>query len=288
VKRWKKRFDAYQQAHVCLALPVAVVQRYRENLDTRLAALVTFYGFLSVFPLLLLLVTIAGLFLQGTNLNHALVNSALAQFPIIGGTLKQNLHAIARGNVAAGYISIFGILAGAFGVTNALQMAAFTVWRRPLEQWPGLVERLRIGLKIFTTLGLVLLLSSAATGVSTFSNSFFGGEPIIGRAVVLVVAFLINAVGYLAVLRFLAPRGTGLRNLLPGTVVGALGWTILSALSGYLLGHKLQHASQIYGFFAVVLGLVFWINLGAHLFLVASETNVVVAERAWPVTLRRL
>ena len=61
---------------------------------------------------------------------------------------------------------------------------------------------------------------------------------------------------------------------------------MLQVLGGWLIGHRLQHASQLYGLFAVVFGLIFWINLGAQLFLYATELNLVLARREWPRSIR--
>jgi hypothetical protein len=56
----------------------------------------------------------------------------------------------------------------------------------------------------------------------------------------------------------------------------------LQAVGGYLVGHYLRHTSQVYGVFAIVLGLLFWLYLGAQLTLYAAEVNVVAARRLWP------
>jgi uncharacterized BrkB/YihY/UPF0761 family membrane protein len=49
-----------------------------------------------------------------------------------------------------------------------------------------------------------------------------------------------------------------------------------------LVGHVFKHSNQLYGFFGIVLGLVFWISLGSQLFIYASEANVVLDRRLWP------
>ena len=280
-----RTLDSLQQSHPLLAVPSAVLKRYGRDRAGQQAALVTFYGFLSVFPLLLLLVTFAGLFLRGTKLQSDIVNSALSQFPVIGGTLKDNLHAISKGNPAATLVSALGLLWGSLGVTNALQAASQRIWRTPDDEGPGLIPRIVKGLEILLALGALVVLSSVAAGASTIGAGYFGGATIVPRLLAIVVAILVNFVGYVTALWLLAPTRTDLRCLLPGAVIGAVGWTALQAFSGYLLGHQLHHASQIYGFFAVVLGLVFWINLGAQLFLLATETNLVLARHEWPVRL---
>ncbi len=59
-------------------------------------------------------------------------------------------------------------------------------------------------------------------------------------------------------------------------------WVLLQSGGGYLVGHNLKHASQVYGFFAIVLGLLSWLYLAAEATLYAAEVNVVRARRLWP------
>lgn len=282
LKRLVERVDAFQARRLPVAVVVAVIKRYGDDRGGQLAALVTFYGFLSIFPLLLLLITFAGLFLDGTTLQNDIVNSALAQFPVIGGTIRENLHAIARGNATAVVVSFVGLLWGSLGVTSSLQSATARIYRlEPSEEAPWWRRSLN-GFIIVALLGVVVLLSSVAAGLSAFGASFVGGSSSLARALVTLFNLLVNLGGYFAVLWRLAPAQTALRSLWPGAWLGAAGWTVLQGAGGYLLTHQLHHASQIYGFFAVVLGLVLWISLGAQLFVYATELNVTVARHEWP------
>jgi uncharacterized BrkB/YihY/UPF0761 family membrane protein len=61
-----------------------------------------------------------------------------------------------------------------------------------------------------------------------------------------------------------------------------LAWTTLQAIGGYIVSHQLQGASDTYGTFAIVIGLLAWIYLGAQVTLVAAEMNVVRKRRLWP------
>ncbi len=275
-------FDRFQRRQRVTAVSFAVIKRYGEDRGGQLSALVTFYGFLSVFPLLLLLVTLAGLFLHGSKLENTIVNSALAQFPVIGTNLRENIHAVSKANVVAIIVSLLGLLYGSLGVTSSLQNATHQMWRLSREAARGFWPRMFKGFQLLGALGFIVVLSSVAAAMSTVGRQYFGGGGLLPRIVILLAALIANFAGYLLVLWLLAPDDTKLRMLLPGTIFGAVGWTILQALSGYLLGHQFHHASQIYGFFAVVLGLIFWINLGAQLFLYSTELNLVLAHHQWP------
>ena len=65
-----------------------------------------------------------------------------------------------------------------------------------------------------------------------------------------------------------------------------MAWRVLQAVGGFLVVHYLRHTSQVYGkLFAIVLGLLFWLYLGARLALYAAEVNVVAARQLWPRSL---
>src|SRR5205823_6451679 len=144
VNRLVTWFDGFQQRHVWLAVPFGVIKKYGDDRGGYLAALIAYYGFLSVFPLLLVMVTVLGTVLAGNpDLQGKIVDSALAQFPIIGQQLQKNVNAI-TGNTVALVIGIVGSLWGAFGVTAAVQNALNDVWGVPLRKRANFIfSRLR-------------------------------------------------------------------------------------------------------------------------------------------------
>lgn len=280
------RLDALQQATPPSALVVAVIKRYSEDRASRQAALITFYGFLSVFPLFLLLVTFASVVFGESTLHKDIVNSVLAQFPVIGDHLAKNIHAIAVGNSLAVTAAVLGLIWGSFGITNSLQSASAIVWRRARSEDPSLWVRLGKGLVLLGVLAAVALLSTVVAAVAANGVERVGVGGNEGKAIAFALVLATNAGGYLVALKLLAPAPTGWRTLLPGTVLGATGWSLLQVVAGLLIGHRLHRATEFYSTFAVVLGLIFWINLGAQLFLYSTELNLVVAGREWPRSFR--
>ena len=94
-ERALRRFDSVQQRHTAPAFVFAIVKKFGDDNGGTLAALMTYYGFLSIFPLLLVLVTVLGRVLRGnTSLQHQIVSSSLKNFPIIGQQLHDNVHAL--------------------------------------------------------------------------------------------------------------------------------------------------------------------------------------------------
>jgi uncharacterized BrkB/YihY/UPF0761 family membrane protein len=98
----------------------------------------------------------------------------------------------------------------------------------------------------------------------------------------MALAIGLNVALFLVGFRILTVPAVPTHLLVPGAILGGLGWSALQAFGGYLLIHQLRHASQVYGFFASVLGLVSWLQLSAQLTLLAAEFNVVKATRLWP------
>jgi YihY family inner membrane protein len=264
-------------------VPVGVLKKYGDDRGGSLAALVTFYGFLSVFPLLLLLVTVAGI-VVGSNkgAEQRLINSALSEFPVVGQDLGASITALHRATPLAFVVAAIGLLWGSLGVTNHLQQASATIWDVPRHKQAGLVPRVLRGVLLLGTIAMAVLGSAVLTGISTIGGGKFSNSPAAYWTYTLIGAAVVNLGAYLLALHILAPKGTPWRRLVPGTVIGGIGWTALEAVGGVLVNHTLRHTTQVYGFFAVVLGLVFWLSLGSQLFIYASEANVVIARHLWP------
>jgi YihY family inner membrane protein len=266
---------------------VAVIKRYGDDHGGRESALITFYGTLSVFPLLLLLTTLASKILgANSSATQRIINSALEQFPVIGTRLKDNIHSLAQGSWPAFLGSCLFLLWGALGITSSLQMASLKMWRRPRFEEPNLLVRSWRGLRLLGVLAASVILASVVAGIS--ASGYLRQFSEVLNVGALVVGALINLSAYFLALRILAPREVGNRSLLPGTLMGGIGWTALQQTGGYLLSHQLHRTSEIYGFFAIVIGLIFWLNIGAQLFLYSTELNVVLSEHAWPRGLREV
>ena len=272
-----RRVDHFQQSHRPLAIGFGVLKKFGDDRAGSLAALIAYYGFMATFPLLLMLTTITG-FLAGRHagIEETLLNSALRDFPVIGTQVGDAIHPL-EGSTVALVIGLLGLVWGSLGVTQAAQHAMAEVWNIPGVDRPPFVSRLARGLGLFVVIGLGLIVTTLAASLSTF-----GDAPVVTKVVGLVLSVVVNIALFLVAFRILTVRHITLRCLVPGAVIGGLGWSLLQALGAYLVGHQLRHASQVYGYFASVLGLVSWLYLGAQLTLYAAEVNVVWMRRLWP------
>jgi quercetin dioxygenase-like cupin family protein len=151
------------------------------------------------------------------------------------------------------------------------------IWNIPGTQRPRFWARQVRGLLLL----VVFAVGLAATSLLTWLGSY-GGRAVAVALANLAAAAAVNVGLFLLAFRVLTPQQVPTRQLLAGAVVAGVAWQVLQAAGGYLVDHYLRHTSQVYGVFAIVLGLLFWLYLGARLTLYAAEVNVVAARRLWP------
>jgi YihY family inner membrane protein len=275
-----ERLDRFQQRSRVLAMPFAVVRKFGDDQAGNLAALLSYYGFFSLFPLLLVLVTVLGFVLAGRpRLQQRILDSALAQFPVIGDQIGRDIGSI-KGSGAALAIGILGTLWAGLSITQQAQNAMNTVWGLPRSQWPSIWLRLARGLGVLAVLGLGTVGVTLLSGLGTVS-----GLPVIGRALPFGATLLLNLALFLFAFKVLTSIRVPWRRLLPGTLLAGSGWSVLQVVGGYYVTHQVASASQVYGTLALVIGLLSWLFLGGQLFLYAAELNVVVAKRLYPRSL---
>ncbi len=277
------RLDGFQRRHPRVGFPLAVVYKFVDDQGGYLAALLTYYGFLSLFPLLLLLVTVLGYALAGDpQAQLRVLDSALSQVPVLGDQIRQNVQGL-RGSTSALLVGLLGSLYGATGVAQAGQNAMNTMWSVPRHRRPNpVISRLR-SLVAVLALGSGLVLTTVLSGLVSSVDA--AGVGALGRLLALLVALGGNAALFLAGFRMLTVERVPFRALVPGALAAAVCWQVLQALGGYYVARTLAHASQVYGVFGVVLGLFAFLYLAALLTLLCAEVNVVRARRLWPRSL---
>jgi membrane protein len=276
-----ERMDRWQRRHALGGFPVAVFKKFSEDRASNLAALVAYYAFFSLFPLLLAFVSILGFVLEDNpELRQDVVDSALARIPVIGSQLRGELHPLTGSGIAL-VLGLVGALWAGLGVTVALGRAFAEIWDVPrLEQPSGLKARGR-GFVVLVILGITLIASTVVTGLAIGG----GIGPAAQRGAAFVAALAANAVLFITVFALLTPERPRVSDLLPGVALAAVGALALQSLGGWYVDHAIKDASAIYGTFALVIGLLSWFFLISHLLLIAAEVNVVLRWRLWPRSL---
>ena len=277
-----RKIDGFQRRRRWLSFPSAVVFKFIDDRGGYLAALITHYGFLSLFPLLLIATTVLGWLLHGHPLlAQKVIGSALAQFPIIGDQLTNTAQPL-RGSAPALVIGILVALYGGLGFTTALQSAFNQVWGVPIDTRPDPVfTRLR-GLALLGVITVWVLLTTGLTALSSAAGTFL---PHLGLALSIpatAASIAVNATVFVLTFRVLTARHLSNRDVLPGAAVAAVTLQVLQSMGAALISHELRGMTAAYGLFGVVLGLLAWIYLQSLVVVLAAELNVVRIDRLWP------
>lgn len=272
-----RRIDRFQQRHVVLAFPFAVVQKFGNDQAGGKAVTIAYYGLFALFPLLLLFTTILGFALAGDpSFQHRVIKSALGNFPIIGQQLRSSDHPL-TGSVVAVTVGSIGTLYGAQGVGQAALNAMHTVWNIPYTDWPNFWMRRLRGFAILAVLGGGTLVATVMGG---FGSQIFHGP--LASVWTIVVSLAVNFGIFTAAFILLTSEALGWRDVAVGAGLATVFWEVLQAVGGFYVRRELTHATSTYGFFAIVIGLLSWMYLGAELTLLAAEINVVRRYRLWP------
>jgi uncharacterized BrkB/YihY/UPF0761 family membrane protein len=223
-------------------------------------------------------VTVLGYVLRDNpELYRDVVRSAVGQFPVIGRDLKGEA---LGGSTVALVVGLATAIWAGLGITLAGQRAMDQVWDIPHRMRRNfLTARLR-GLLILLVLGLLNVATTTAVGLLVGG---LGGTEL--KVAGFAASALLDVVLFWAVFRIYTSATVPTRQLWPGIVIAAVGWAVLQAVGAVYVDRVVSHRNQTYGFFAIVIGLLSWLYLGAQTLLYAAEANVVRARRLWPRSL---
>ncbi|MGF7239570.1 MAG: YihY/virulence factor BrkB family protein [Frankia sp.] len=258
--------------------PIAVAYKYADDFGGYLSALLTYYAFVSLFPLLLLLTTVLGLVLSGdASLQHRVETSALRQIPIVGSQLGQP-RSIGGGTPGL-IIGIAGSLYGGLGVAQAAQYAMNTAWSVPRNNRPNPFKARGRSLLLLATAGLALL---GTTVLSALSISNAGTLGTFVKVVLFVASILLNAIVFVFVFKVATTRQLTIREVAPGAITAAVAWQLLQTFGVTYVSHVVKNASATNSVFALVLGLLAFLYLTATAVVVCVEINVVKVDHLHP------
>jgi len=271
--------DGFQQRHPAAGFPLAVIYKYVDDQGSYLSALMAYYGFLSLFPLLLLLTTGLGLLLRDDpELQRRVLQSALTQIPVLGDQLLDDPKSLPGGRALV--VGVLGSLYGGIGVAQAAQNAMNTVWGVPRNSRPNpLLVRAR-SLVLLATVGLGLLGTTVLSGIGRSAVSDLGVPGL--QVAVSVGAVAVNALVFVFGFRLATARRLARSDVLPGAVGAAAGLQLLQLVGNSYVSRVVKDASDTSGTFAVVLGLLAYLFLVGVLVVLCAEVNVVRALHLHP------
>lgn len=268
------KLDEAQVRHRPSAVACATIKKFGQDNAGNLAAMITFYGFFSIFPLLLVFVTVLGYVLSGDqSLLHSVSTSVLAKFPVIGPSIAGKS---LKGSLPALIVGVVLTLYAGLGITGGVTSALDTVWDIPRTEQVGFVKKKLRGFGLVIALGVLF---AVAAGVSGLAGGGLGGPVLVVFGI--LVSLLLNVGLFMLSFRYLCSEQKPFGVLWPGATLAGVLWTVLQSVGGLYIDH-IKHSSSAYGTFALVLGLLAWLKLGAQATLYGAELNSVLADRLWP------
>jgi membrane protein len=271
----QKTIAGLEERHSLFALVLAVGRKYSADKGGYLAAVVSYYAFLSIFPLMLVFVTLLGYALEGDpDLQRRVLHSALADFPVIGPQIENNVHSL-NGSALALVIGIAVALWAGTGVCLALGHAFDQIWDVPSKHRSNFAWKRLRALAWLAVLGVVTIIGALPGALSTSTASYGLGVRLLGIA----VSFAVSLTVFLMAFRVLTSASPTFRQVLPGAVVAAVAWEALLTVGGYFIAHQLRNSSSTYGVFALVIVLLGWLYLAATITVLACELNATLAAR---------
>jgi len=272
-----RKVDATQRRFTPTAFVFGVMKKYGDDNGGVLVSNLAYSSFVSLFPLLLVLVTVLGLIASVDEAFKADVLKAVAgQVPLIGSQLTGNVHELKRSSTIGLIVGLVGLIWGATGLAQAGLFTMEQVWNLPGPARPGYVQRLGRSVLFLALLGAGVIVT---TGLSSLTTYLHNGLAV--KVLIEVVTAAFNVGMYIGAFRVLTPKGVPTRQLLPGAIIGGILWTVLQFVGTYLIHHYL-HSDSTYGVFATVLGLIAYIYLAVEITVYSAEINVVLARRLWP------
>jgi len=270
------RLDTLQRRHAFLGFPWAVLRKYFDDGGARLAALITYYGFLSLFPLLLLAMTAATQVLRAhPELQQQLLDRLVS--PELQPDLEQALAQLPSSGLPL-LIGLVSLLFAGTGAVLAMYAALNKMWAVPWRDRYGLASQYaRI------VLVLILILVSAVTAaVSAILTDTVLHLPAVERgaaaAATAAALFAVISIAH----KVLVCRPLRLSDIWVGGAIGAVVVTALINAAATLLPVLVSRAGKVYGSFATVVGIFTLLYLISQTLVLGVEVSTVIEARLSP------
>jgi membrane protein len=273
------RIDAAQKRSKPASVAVATFKKFSEDKTTMHAATIAFWGFFSIFPLFLVLVTVLGWVLSTSDKDSVLKHVA-SMFPLLDTSTITALN----GAVWALVVGLATALWSGMGAVRTVQNAFNSVWEIPYHARPGLLVQVRRSLFVLVTIGAGIVVSTLITGFIT-SNSSGVNLGAAGRLAGFVISIALDVGLFVAAFRMLTDREITTRDVLPGAVFSGLVFFVLQELSAFIISRHLKSAQPTYGHFATVITILWWFYLQALVTLLGAQLNVVLKQHLYPRSL---
>ena len=276
-----ERVDRFQRRHPGAGFPIAVLYKFADDDGHFLAALITYYGFLALFPLLFLLSTVLGLLLRGNpELQQQVLDSALRELPVIGPQLgsPERLGGGVTGLVVGTLVALYGGTA----LGQALQHTMNTAWAVPRNRRPDPIRSRARSLGLLCSLGLLVVVSTVLAVLGSGVATVGGGLSVWLHILLTAASVLVNAGVFLMGFRLTTARKLTVRQVAPGALAAAITWQLLQTFGGVYVARVVKNAGAVNAVFALVIGLMAFLYLAAVVLVLCVEIDAVRVDHLYP------
>jgi YihY family inner membrane protein len=274
-----EKVDRTQRQSKPASVAIATFKKFSEDRSTNLAAMIAFWGFFSIFPLFMVLVTCLAWFLASGD-REAVLGHVAKMLPLLDPSTVSGLS-------GSWWVFIIGLVTALWsgtGVVRTVQFAFDSIWEVPYHERPGIAKQTLRSLSVLATIGAGLVLTTLLSGLiaSSASGVHLG---VIGRVAGYVIAAALDVGIFVAAFRMLTERVSSTREVLPGAMLSGVAFFVLQALSALIISHYLTNAQSTYGHFATVITILWWFYLQSNITLLGAQLNVVLREAYFPRSL---
>jgi YihY family inner membrane protein len=272
-----KKIDDFQRSHGFFGYIYAVIKKYGDDNAGYQSALITYYGLLSLFPLLIIFTTVTRVLIKHDNaLRQKIITSVTHYFPILGNQIQSSIHSSQKTGLIL-IVSILVTLYGARGGASAIQFSLSNIWREPACKRPNFTSNLTRSLSIIGIGGIGFILASLLSGFTVIL-----GHDVIVKILATLVSILVIWVTLIAVFKLAIAGNKKIKEVILGAGFAAILMEILQIAGNAIIAHELRNLHSVYGTFALVIGLMFWIYLQAEVILYGAEIDVVKHFHLYP------
>jgi uncharacterized BrkB/YihY/UPF0761 family membrane protein len=279
--RLVERIDRLQRTQPAFGFPWAVVKRYIEDRGNWLGALISYYGFFSLYPLLVAFTTVATWLLADRPKTLQRILSAVwSKVPFASDEMANLVSEQVQDMSGQGWIAAVSLLVslwGAIGVVRVLQDAVNTMWCVPRYLRPHYVGKVARGALMLTLLGVGVIGSAVVAGVTIAVDL-----PVLATVGATAGNIALSAGITLAIYRLVLGRSVAFSELWPGALIMGVGTWALTLIGGLYVQRIVARMTSVFGPFASTIGLLAYVSLLLQLFVFATEVNVVRSKGLWP------
>ena len=276
-----RRVDELQRRRRVIGFSFAVAKRYGEDHGGWLGSLISYYGFFSLYPLLVVFVTVTTwVFRDRPDALQAVLEALWSRLPFVAAEFSAEVEQQVGDLTGNGWVLLLSLIVtmwGAVGVVRVLQDTVNTIWGVPRYRRPRFFAKLLRGLAVIALLGLGVVGTAVVAGITLTVDLPLAAAFAAAAANIALAAVIAVALYHLTI-------GTSVRtsDVVPGALVTAAGTYGITLVGGLYVKHVIARISGVYGPFASTIGLLAYVSLLVQVFVVGTEISVVRALRLWP------